>query len=98
MKIIYKYHLIGSTDRIMMPKNAIPLSVAWQDEQITIWALVETEKHTISHKVIILGTGHPIPSELDSKIFLGTLIDSKIFLGTVHNPPFVWHVFYLGEA
>lgn len=87
MKVIYKYHLIGNTDRIMMPRAATPLSVAWQDEQITLWALVDTDFHTVSHKLLVLDTGQPFPKEAYP----------RTFIGTVHNPPKVHHVFYLGE-
>ena len=71
--------------------SAIPLSVAEQHGDLTLWALVEVgyggkghQTHVID--VEIYSTGHPIILEdLSSKNFISTVV--------MQSTPFVWHVY-----
>ncbi len=85
MKVIYKYRM---ADKVEMPKNSAILSVAMQHDKLTLWALVETEEPLIHRLFFVAGTGS---SQLLSA-------DSKTFIATVQDPPFVWHIFDLGEV
>jgi hypothetical protein len=86
MKTIYKYPLeITDSQLIEMPMNAEILH-AGIDPQGTacVWAALETRNEYEQVKLLIVGTGNPIPET------------ARKHLGSFVQPPFVWHVF-LGE-
>lgn len=84
MKVIYKYRVV---DQIEMPKNALLLSVAMQRNILTLWALVDTEEPLIRRLFFVVRTGFPLDSE----------VKQETFFITIQDPPFVWHIFDLGE-
>ena len=86
---IYKYTL-EITDRQVIPTGyltAIPLSVAEQNGQLMLWALVDSttipkQKDKIYEMVVdVVGTGNPYDG---TKPFIGTVVMSY---------GLVWHVF-----
>lgn len=79
---IWKYPIeITDEQNVMMPRNAKVLSVAAQNDTLTLWALVDPSAPLESRRVVVVGTGNPITGKLGR------------FRGTVVMPPFVWHVF-----
>ena len=81
MKTIYKYHY--ENGKVVMPKNAKILSVQMQENQVTFWALIDTDqKETEIRNIKMYGTGDVV-EELDGYNHLGTIQDCS----------FVWHFF-----
>lgn len=83
MKTIYKYELdITDVQVIRPPAAAHFLEVAFQQDKLFVWALVNTDYKPHDRVIKIYGTGNPIES--------GT----GLYIGTVHAPNgLVWHVF-----
>lgn len=68
-----------------LPKSAKILSVAKQDNEPVLYALVDdTEQEQDAHVFKIVGTGHPFEDE--------NLFD---YLGSIstHNDTYTWHIF-----
>lgn len=85
-KTIWKYELsVTDEQSVMMPAGAKFLSVDRQGDWLCLWALVDPNKGKVRRGLGIVGTGNPCPYERAQ------------FVGTVQAPPFVWHVFDLGE-
>lgn len=74
MKTIWKYKLSEETSDILMPIGAKILTVAMQDGSPHIWALVDPENSGSIRKIIVVGTGHPIP-DCESRLYVGTYFD-----------------------
>lgn len=86
MKTIYKYPITSALNpvsraMIMLPKNSKILTVQIQNNQICIWAEVDTEESLITKEFSIVGTGNPFPTY------------NVIYIGTVQAHPYVWHVY-----
>jgi hypothetical protein len=82
---IWKYTLaITDTQDIEMPSGARILSVANQNGELCLWALVPTANATKTRCIEIIGTGNPISPNHEA---------SRRFIGTAVINPFVWHVF-----
>jgi len=81
---IHKYRLERGRDRTEIPmhKGAKLLSVQNQDDQITLWALVDTERKLEVQEFSVYGTGWELPP------------NPGIHVGTVQIEAFVWHVFW----
>ncbi len=70
MKSIWKFPIeVTDEQSVEMPVGAQPLSVQVQDDQVCIWALVDTEAKKEERLVQIFDTGIPITDEGD---FIGT--------------------------
>ncbi len=81
-KRIFKYPLeITDKQTIAMPANAELLSVQVQNQQLCLWALVDTMLPERETEIAIYGTGNPIPDNT------GWHIDTCQLNGLV------WHVF-----
>lgn len=76
-----------------MPQGAVILSVHEQDDKIFVWAMVRPEMPLVNRKIMLVGTGQPITENIILKS-----ATEFTFIGTVHTPPFVWHIFDLGET
>jgi hypothetical protein len=87
MKTIHKYPLrVQAPQTIHMRKGAEILCVQVQDEELFLWALVDSTIGMVSFRVDVIGTG-------------GTANYSrKAYVGTVQERGFVWHVFAWPEA
>lgn len=85
---IWKFDLVPFADQtIDMPSSCRPISAAFQQGNIRVWAVVVPSNALRKHRFIVVATGQP------SDETVGT------FLGTVHTPDgFVFHVFDRGEV
>lgn len=84
MQTIYKYpiSITQSFSYLQIPKNAIPLSVHEQNNQICLWAQVDPSQSIVNVPIHIVPTGETIPDYQDTK-----------FIGTVHINHLVFHIF-----
>lgn len=87
MKVIYKYILkVQDIQDLFLPIESKILSVEEQNNEIVLYALVDSGAESIErYSIIIHGTGHPADDIVDYN-FLGTV---KLFNGIG-----VFHVFY----
>jgi hypothetical protein len=86
MKTIYKAILDRPMNAygevvVTFPKDARLLSAILQNNEIVIYAAVESDNESVEYPVLVVGTGKPLPA------------DAMTFLGSVAQGPFVWHVF-----
>jgi hypothetical protein len=87
---IWKYTLVGGYNTFDMPKGAKILSVAAQDDDVCIWALVDPSAPKVSRQILALGTGHDAPDGIEKTAYIGT---AMLAGGTL-----VIHVFDVWEA
>ena len=81
MMRVFKYPFEITDDvEIKMPVGARVLHVAMQDDQPTLWALVDDTHMAETHRFWLRGTGHPVP-------------DGAKHVATFFDGPFVWHLF-----
>lgn len=91
---IYKYK-IDVLDRqiIKMPRVERFLSVGEQDDDLYIWAQVDSRPDAKLHDLIleIIGTGRPI-----LELGIDDEFRQRVYIGTVQTRQgWVWHVFHL---
>lgn len=87
MKKIFKYQIpVVDTQILRLSMGYQILSAGFQDHNLCIWAMVMPDSMWMSSvEVLIIGTGNPVPDN----------INTYSFLNTVHDPRgFVWHIFY----
>jgi len=87
MQTIYKYPLsLASSQGVSMPQGAKILSAQMQNDELQVWAIVDTEAPAPDdyYEFIIAGTGNPTHIN----------IRDANYLSTVQDGGFVWHVFY----
>jgi hypothetical protein len=88
---IHKYDLsFKDTQRVMMPRGAVVLSVQNQYGNLTLWARVDTQEEHVEHGFLVLCTGQPMPEPEELGRFVGTV--------QFHGGGFIVHVFDLGEV
>lgn len=84
MQTIYKYPLaLKDKQRVVMHEGATVFHVDVQNEQLTIWAMVDTNQPMEDRHFYIVGTGHPMPNGPVKHV--GTAL--------MQHDRFVWHVF-----
>lgn len=85
---IWKYTLIPATTNIVkMPLGAQILSVDTQNDEIVVYALVDTEENIVTELDFkTYGTGHQIDINIHNYTFLGT--------AKLQNGSLMFHVFY----
>lgn len=82
MKRIHKHTLeICDIQTLSIHQDAIILHLDNQNENLCLWAMVDTTTPKVPRKIRVLGTGHTVPDK------------PLKFLGTVLIHPYVWHVF-----
>lgn len=82
MKTIHKYILdIQALQTIKMPEDPHILDIQVQDEDIVMWAKVDTEDKYVTHTFAIYGTGNPMPEY------------PGLYLATVQLDGFAWHIY-----
>lgn len=92
MLTIHKYPLdLIDEQYVFMPTGADILSAQAQGDQLMLWAKVDTGLSHEARKIVIIGTGNPIETNLVR------------YVGTVQMPnrQLVWHVFegnYFGRT
>ena len=90
---IWKYPLeIVDKQVLTMPAGVEILSVGKQGETVTLWAKVSLLPTHEVHKtpmesvtILIFGTGHALPKDIELALFIGTVLTSSDQL--------VWHIF-----
>ena len=82
MNTIYKYAIeITDVVDIELPEESTILSAGMQNGTLCIWAQVNKKSKTITKKIYIFGTGHPMPD-----------IPLK-YICTVFDDSLVWHIY-----
>jgi hypothetical protein len=86
MKTIYKYPLeIVDEQTILMPKDALILqTVQIQNNDVVIWASVNTDNEKVAVTFYTFGTGNKLPEDIKGKL---------LYIGTYQKNWFVGHVF-----
>lgn len=85
MKTIFKYKLeTTGLQEIEIPEDAQVLSVQGQHGFLCLWAIVDPDKPKEKKRILLAGTGHPIPEDRNLK-FIGTVQE---FEGEL-----IWHIF-----
>lgn len=85
MRTIWKFPLeLTAEQAIEIPVTYEVLTVQVQNGEIVAWAIVDTADERVKQRIVIVGTGHPLPDNID------------LHIGTVQIGPYVWHVF-LGQ-
>lgn len=79
MKTIWKFPIEDERD-LNLPLGARPLTVARQDGVPMLWLEVDTDLNPELRRVLIIGTGHPVPTGFN-------------YVATFFSGPFVWHVY-----
>ena len=83
MKKIFKYELrVMGLNQLEIPKGHQVLTVQMQKGIMCLWVLVDPEETTQEIRIVVVGTGHPIESNLH-------------YIGTVQQlgGSLMWHVF-----
>ena len=87
MNTIFKYALNPNDLNLKMPVGAKILSAHNQNNQICIWAEVDTSAELELVGFEILGTGHEIVINENNREFIGTVL--------IHDGELVFHVYKL---
>ncbi len=82
MKSVWKFALHPFAS-LSMPVGAKALSVHAQNNEICLWAEVDTDAEKESRKFVVVGTGHPVPVEAGA--FIGSAL--------LNGGELVFHVF-----
>lgn len=83
MKTVYKYKLLPKIT-IELPRDAKPLCVAAQGDDLCMWCEVLTQNETEHRTFEVFGTGHAIPQDMG--------IECR-YVGTAFMGSLVWHVY-----
>lgn len=77
---------------VNMPRNARPLSVQVQHNDVCMWALVDPTAPVVRREFRVFGTGHPVDLSGGSQ--------TGAFVGTfqVYGGDLVFHLFDYGES
>ena len=83
MKTIYKYPLTSQDCTLHLPKDSEILTIKLQNENPTLWALVNPNTSELEERhICIVGTGWQVE-------------DNMKYITTYMDGYFVWHVFEL---
>ena len=89
---IFKYELgFGEGDKVVdiqihRGARVVSVNIQTRSRRLAVWAIVEEDVQEVCRRFLIVGTGFELGIPTDTP-----------FVGTVLDPPFVWHVFDLGE-
>lgn len=90
MRTIHKFKGQPDGDRITgefvveMPRNADILTVQVQHGAARVWAIVEDDAKAEMRRVVVVGTGWPLPADMGRGEYIGTYQT---------DGGYVWHVF-----
>lgn len=87
MITVHKYAVKTAQNTVKMPRGAIILSAKNQNEELVLYAQVDTDAQMVDRRICCLATGEPMHSSLM------TFIDTVL----LENDQFVCHVFDRGE-
>jgi hypothetical protein len=83
-RTVWKYTLsrqyVGDLCSVVMPKDAVILKVASQNDEVTFWADVISTNELETRHFYIVGTGFDVPP-------------NGKYVGTAFCGSFVWHVY-----
>lgn len=79
MRAVWKFDLEDGPV-LRLPVGATVLTAQSQAGRLCLWAVVDPEAAREDRKVHVIGTGQPVPEDVQ-------------YVGTVQEGPFVWHVF-----
>jgi len=85
MTKIYKYTIIlAEYQTIQVPKGATILCAQMQNDNLWVWAEVDTnpERETEDRDIYVYGTGHEMYYDIPQR-----------YISTVQDRGFVWHVY-----
>jgi hypothetical protein len=96
MRKVYKFELLPDDRTYDIHQGAALLSVGMsfygtKGSRPTVWMLCDPEAPKVRRGIVVVGTGHPLPDEIDALAFVGT------FQVVEGGPPLVFHVFDAGE-
>jgi len=90
MKTVWKFPLKPTgVQKISMPRDSTILTVQRQDQFLSLWALIETDKEPVDRFFMIAMSGKPLPNKIER------------YIGTFQVPEqnFVGHIFEIkGES
>jgi len=93
MKKVYKYTILRTSqstveDHLLLPRGAQILSVAEQRDEIVLYAVTDNlQTEYENYRIHIAGTGHPLPDDIDTARFLGTV---NLMEGSLMFHVYVW--------
>jgi hypothetical protein len=64
-----------SVATIKVPQNAHWLTAATQHGEMALWAIVDPSAPTVRQEIVIVGTGHDMPTGITKGQYLGTCHD-----------------------
>lgn len=83
-KVVYKYELGRQPVQVLLlPRGVQALSVAEQNFEWFLWALVDPTQTLVKTQVLCLGTGHEAPEDIEKFYHVSTFQEGR----------FVWHFF-----
>lgn len=107
MKTIWRFVLpLCERPIVSMPKDVVPLSVAWRNDEVNLWAMVYSESEPRQRQFALIETGQELPCEdfaIAHAAYVGTFIRS-VFYRVPAGPKlmiekaYVYHVFDMGPA
>ena len=85
--VVYKYELTKweSQYEALIPPSAKVLRIDSQAGKICLWALVDPMEFKTLRRFDVFGTGHPIPSDGQERVFVNTFL--------MHEGTYVFHAF-----
>lgn len=87
---VWKFEIpYGRNITVPMPEENIPLKVEFQDEKLTLWALVDPEAPKKPHDFTVVATG----DEIGWDIRFAESCPHRDYLGTIQYKAMVYHVF-----
>ena len=86
MNTIHKYTLAisGKHQEVKMFRGSTILTVADKSGNPTIWAQVDTDADVIKRTFIVVGTGHPLGTDINWNL---------TYIGTSFGKILVWHIY-----
>ena len=83
MKTIYKYPLeVRECQQITMPQGAKILTLQIQNDELFLWAEVDTHEPRELREFVMHGTGQG-----------PTTFDDLVYIATIQSGPYVWHFY-----
>lgn len=86
MRTVFKYHL-DKPGPFKLPQGAVIRCVAEQHGRPALWAEVDSEAPLVHWRIMVVGTGHPVPENCN---YVGTML--------CHAGSLVLHVYDGGPA
>jgi len=88
MNTVYKYPLTWVTEQtVLLPKGAEVLTAMLQNDDLILWAMVDTDAPLTERYFQVYGTGHEISDAPDDMAYISTVRMQTA--GT----ELIWHIF-----